>query len=68
VCGGHSAPNSGHISIFTDGISCFIYSYEGNGGDYVRGVFLGAADLLADLLIVARVVDIVGGVRVYFVV
>ena len=29
--------------------------------DYVRGVLLGAADLLADLLSVARGVDIVGG-------
>ena len=38
-----------------------LISYKGNTGDYVRGVFLGAEDLLADLLSVARGVDIVGG-------
>ena len=61
---GHSAPNSGHISIFTDAIRCLymqLDSYTGSACDYVRGVFLGAADLLADLLSVARGVDIVGG-------
>ena len=38
-----------------------LVSYEGKTGDYVRGVLLGAADLLADLLSVARGVDIIGG-------
>ena len=40
MCGGHSAPNSRHISIFTDGISCLymqLDSYTGYMGDYVWG-------------------------------
>jgi hypothetical protein len=60
VCGGHSASFLKHISIFTDATSYLYIVMRANRATMLGAYSLGAADLLADLLSVARVVDIVG--------
>ena len=36
--GGHSASNYGAIVIFQEAFTLYLHSYEGETGDYVRGV------------------------------